>query len=96
MPNLPPALSLAAAIQAASPTLAAALHAASSSGGVPSGATEVFLDVSDIQSRYGISRATAWNWAKEPDFPKPIRLSGKCTRWRLSDLTAWEAAKAAA
>lgn len=29
-----------------------------------------------------------------PTFPKPVRLSPGCTRWRISDIEAWESAKA--
>jgi len=34
-----------------------------------------------------ISRSTAWRRAKlEPDFPKPVKIGPKATRWRLGDL----------
>jgi prophage regulatory protein len=32
---------------------------------------------------------------KDPTFPKPVSLSRGCTKWKLADLEAWEAAKAA-
>ncbi|MCZ8548755.1 AlpA family phage regulatory protein [Mesorhizobium qingshengii] len=47
-------------------------------------------------ARYGVCRAAIWRWIQnDANFPKPIRLSPGCSRWRLSDLEAWEAAKAA-
>ncbi|WP_366141034.1 AlpA family phage regulatory protein [uncultured Ruegeria sp.] len=52
--------------------------------------------ISDKQgaARYGIHRATWWKWAKnDPEFPKSIKLSARCTRWKLSEVEAWESAK---
>ena len=44
--------------------------------------------------RYGVSRVTIWRWVStDPTFPPPVKLSPGCTRWKLSDLMAWEAAK---
>jgi len=55
-----------------------------------------YLTDIDIAERYGVHRTTPWGWAKsDPDFPKPVRLSDRCTRWRLDELEAWEASKAA-
>lgn len=78
----------------ASNQLSGLLNAISAST-LPGGSGEVFLDVADMQARYGVGRSTVWAWAARADFPKPIRLSEKCTRWRLSDLVAWEARRAA-
>lgn len=30
---------------------------------------------------------------EEADFPKPIKFSARCTRWRLEDIENWVAAK---
>ncbi|KHQ53187.1 MULTISPECIES: helix-turn-helix transcriptional regulator [Mameliella] len=52
--------------------------------------------VADIQvaARYNVHRSTSWRWVKtDPSFPKPVTLTPGCTRWKLSDLEAWEAAK---
>ncbi|WP_081618538.1 helix-turn-helix transcriptional regulator [Methyloversatilis universalis] len=44
----------------------------------------------------GIGRATLWRWAKErADFPKPLRLSARCTVFDQNQLTAWRDAQAA-
>lgn len=53
--------------------------------------------LSDIQlaARYSVHRTTPWRWAKtDPTFPKPVTLTPGCTRWKLSDIEAWEARKA--
>lgn len=51
-----------------------------------------YLTVRQAAARLAVSVPTVWRWARErPDFPKPHRLGPNCTRWRLSDLEAWEA-----
>ena len=53
-----------------------------------------FLSDTQIAARYGVHRSTPWRWVKsDPGFPKPVVLSPGCTRWRLCELEAWEAAK---
>ncbi len=54
----------------------------------------IYLSDSQIAARYGVSRQSVWRWASnDPKFPTPIKLSAGCTRWKLSDLEAWELAK---
>ena len=44
----------------------------------------------------GIGVATVWRWIKErPDFPRPIRLSARCTVIDGDQLVAWRDAQAA-
>lgn len=55
----------------------------------------MFLTDKQIAARYGVTRPTIWGWTRDdPTFPKPIKLSPGCTRWKLSEIEAWEAAKA--
>ena len=52
---------------------------------------EHFLCVKDVAARYSVHPASVWGWAKDDEcFPKPVKLSGRGTRWKLSDLLAWE------
>ena len=45
----------------------------------------------ELAERFGIHRCTLWRWAKyDPSFPKPIKLTSGCTRWRAADIDAWE------
>ncbi|MEP1537975.1 MAG: AlpA family phage regulatory protein [Paracoccaceae bacterium] len=38
----------------------------------------------------GVSESTWWDWQRAfPDFPKPIRISARCTRWVKSEISAW-------
>jgi len=57
------------------------------------------MNLSDKQlaERFSVARTTVWRWMRtDPAFPRPVSLSPGCTRWRLADVEAWEAARAAA
>lgn len=55
----------------------------------------MYLSDKQAAARYSVRRETVWKWARElPDFPKPIKLSPGCARWRVADLEAWETAQA--
>ncbi|MEM7472252.1 MAG: AlpA family phage regulatory protein [Pseudomonadota bacterium] len=57
-------------------------------------ADEAFLSVDQIMRRYSIARATVWRWVKaNSDFPEPVKLSRGTSRWRLSDLVAFDRAR---
>ncbi|SCD23298.1 helix-turn-helix transcriptional regulator [Brucella inopinata] len=57
----------------------------------PSTGDEKYLSVRAIAHRYGVSVATIWRWSKEDQsFPKPCILRQGTTRWRLSQLLAFE------
>lgn len=50
----------------------------------------VYLSDKQLAERYQVGRATPWRWAQEGLLPSPIKLSPGCTRWKLSDIEAWE------
>lgn len=52
-----------------------------------------YLRVCDVAKRYGVSVGTIWGWCRNRTFPSPIKLSGRVTVWRLTDLEKWEAEK---
>lgn len=53
-----------------------------------------FLSDVDLAARYAINRVTIWRWLSDkPDFPRPVALSERVRRWRLSEIEAWEAAR---
>lgn len=55
---------------------------------------ETYLPDTAVAKRYSVSRNTVWRWHRErPDFPRVIYLSLGCTRWKLSEIEAWEAAQ---
>ena len=42
----------------------------------------------------GVGVSTFWRWAKErPDFPKPRKLSSRCTVFDVAELLAWRDAQ---
>lgn len=43
----------------------------------------------EVAHLLGASRSWPWKLARDGKFPKPIKLSERCTRWRLSDVQAW-------
>lgn len=58
------------------------------------GAEERYLSVQDVARRYAISIQTVWRHTKHnPAFPKPIKILNGSTRWRLSDIIAFEVAR---
>ncbi|MEX0603838.1 MAG: helix-turn-helix domain-containing protein [Marinobacter sp.] len=52
-----------------------------------------YLSDKHISERYEVSRQTVWRWVREGKFPAPLKLGPNCTRWKLSDVEAWEASK---
>lgn len=53
-----------------------------------------YLSDTDLAKRYNIARPTVWRWHREQqNFPRAIRLTPGCTRWKLSEIEKWEAAQ---
>jgi predicted DNA-binding transcriptional regulator AlpA len=60
-------------------------------------ADEALLSMNDLCGVFAMGLSTGWARVKnDPDFPKPIRLSSKCTRFRVSEVRAYIAKKEAA
>ena len=58
---------------------------------------ETYWTDSQLSTRYNVHRATLWRWAKmDPTFPKPVKFSPQCSRWKLSEIEAWEMQRATA
>lgn len=56
--------------------------------------TDIYLSDTDLAKRYNIARPTVWRWHREQsNFPRAVRLTKGCTRWKLSEIEAWEAAQ---
>lgn len=57
--------------------------------------SEIYLSDRDFGKRWGVHHLTPRRLAKnDPNFPQPIKLTPGCSRWKLSEIEAWEAAKA--
>ena len=55
-----------------------------------------YISDKQLSERLEVSRQTIWRWVREGNLPKPIKLGSNCTRWKLSEIEAWEASKGAA
>ena len=47
--------------------------------------------IPDVQvaKQFGVSRATIWRWVQNGAFPKPVKLSPGCSRWKNEDVQKW-------
>lgn len=54
-----------------------------------------FNSVKHLAARYDVTPNTVWRWARTGKMPKPVTLGEATTRWKLSDLLAWEATQEA-
>ena len=55
-----------------------------------------FLSDRDLANRYSVGRTTIWRWLADGRLPAPVHLTPGTTRWRLSDIEAFEAQRVAA
>ena len=56
---------------------------------------EIYMTDRQIGARYNVHHLTPRRWLKDdPTFPRPIKLTPGCTRWRLSEIEVWEAQRA--
>jgi predicted DNA-binding transcriptional regulator AlpA len=55
--------------------------------------SSIYLSDAQVANRYDVSRNTIWRWVRNKTFPTPVKLSPGCTRFKLLDVEAWEAAK---
>lgn len=52
----------------------------------------ILLSAADVARTLGLSEPTIWRLVhRRPDFPRPFRITGRCTRWRRSDVEQWAA-----
>ena len=51
----------------------------------------MYVSDKQLAARFGVSKPCIWRWTREySDFPKPYKLSPGCTRWKVSEIEAWE------
>ncbi len=55
-------------------------------------AATIWVNADEIAALFGVSRNTVWRWARTPEneFPDPVRLTPRVTRWRLADIEQFE------
>lgn len=50
--------------------------------------------VDQVAEKLTISKATVWRYVRsDPQFPKPIKLSPGCARWRADEVDHWLATR---
>lgn len=47
-----------------------------------------FLRLNDVLKLYPVGKSTFWQGVKDGKFPKPVKLSPRCTAWRAEDIRA--------
>jgi prophage regulatory protein len=57
------------------------------------GAAPVILRRPQVEQRTGLSRSTLYQYIKDGDFPKPVRLGLRAVGWLESDISDWIAAR---
>lgn len=48
-----------------------------------------FMPVQEVAAHFNCGVSTVWRWSKDGVIPKPIKISG-ATRWRRSEIEAWQ------
>ena len=47
------------------------------------------LSVKQVSEITGIAVSTIWKYVKLEQFPKPFKLSMRCTRWTSDEIDEW-------
>lgn len=55
---------------------------------------ERFLRLGDVLERTALSRSTIYKKIQDGDFPPPVKVSLRASRWRLSAVERWMEEKA--
>ena len=62
---------------------------------MPLQSPETYVTDRQLGARWQVHHLTPRRWLKDdPTFPRPVKLTPGCTRWRLSEIEVWEAQRA--
>ena len=50
---------------------------------------DALLRLATVQAVVGLSKTTIYTLVARREFPQPIRLGARCTRWRSGDVALW-------
>ena len=56
---------------------------------------DALLQIATVKHQTGLSPATIWRKVAAKEFPQPVRLGKRCTRWKAADVRAWISAQTA-
>jgi prophage regulatory protein len=52
-----------------------------------------FYRLPQLKARLNVSGSSIWAWVAKGTFPKPVKLSPKCTAWDAASVEAWAQAR---
>jgi len=55
-------------------------------------APDRYLRRREVEDLTGLSRSAIYRRIDAGTFPRPVKLSPQCVRWRETDVTAWQQA----
>jgi len=55
----------------------------------PTPQPERFLRISELTKQIGLCRSSVYNFIQTQDFPKPVKIGSRSSRWRASEVDAW-------
>jgi prophage regulatory protein len=50
---------------------------------------DALLRIKTVEHATGLSGATIYRKVRDGDFPSPVRMGARCTRWKAADVRAW-------
>lgn len=56
---------------------------------------DALLRIATVAQATGLSSATIYRKLAAGEFPEPVRLGARCTRWKAADVRAWIQAQGA-
>ncbi|WP_397536125.1 helix-turn-helix transcriptional regulator [Roseateles sp.] len=56
---------------------------------------DALLRIATVAQATGLSSATIYRKLAAGEFPEPVRLGARCTRWKSADVRAWIQAQGA-
>lgn len=60
------------------------LNGGSRMNGIPT-----LLQINQVCEKIGVKKSTVYKWMDEQRFPRPLKLSPTCVRWREDDIANW-------
>lgn len=47
------------------------------------------IDLKKVKDLLSVSTATIYRWMDNEGFPKPLKLSANCARWKENEIVEW-------
>jgi prophage regulatory protein len=58
-------------------------------GALRQGRQECFLRLSQVEKRVGLKKSSIYERIERGEFPAPVEISAKCSRWLESEIDSW-------